>query len=151
VRAPAKFALGCLVVGLVLLGLFLAAFLHAAKGFDASKEDPQKLFMGYVQKQMPPTLKIQGAVGRATPMGGTGITFKFELGQRDLDDLISSKHLQKEDSLQPGLFAAADLAAMKRPEFYATDSDSTWTASLSGIRMAVDRDSGRVLYMVFSP
>jgi hypothetical protein len=72
------------------------------------------------------------------------------MGQKDLDELISSKRLRKTESLQSGLFSDADLSAMKRPEYYSTDTDATWSSSLSGVRMVVDRDSGKVLYMVFS-
>ena len=84
-------------------------------------------------------------------MGGTSITFTFQIGQNDLQNLISSKRLHKTDSLSPSLFAENALATMKNPEFYFTDADATWSRSLSGVRMAVDRINGLVLYTVFSP
>src|SRR4051812_24717531 len=91
--------------------IFVAiGFFQFFKPLDASKEDPQKLYLFYVQKQMPPSLKVQSAFGRATRMGGTSITFRFQIGQEDLDELISSKHLRKTDGLQTGLFSDADLS-----------------------------------------
>lgn len=151
-KTSAKIALGCLVVGGLFFFLLLAAFFHAANGFDASKEDPRKLYAFYVQKQMPPTLKVHKAIGGGTPFGGTGVAFKFEIGQTNLDELISSKQLQKVDSLQPGLFSETDLDSLKHAEFYATEFDTTWRASPpTSVRMAVDRESGVVLYYVFSP
>jgi hypothetical protein len=150
-KTGAKIAFGCLGVGFVLFVVVVLAFLYAAKGFDASKEDPRKLYAFYVQQQIPASVKILAATGSATPMGGTGIAFKFEMSLKDLDDLISSKHLEKQTSLQPGLFLDKDIGALKRPEYYTTDKDTTWRASPpTSIRMAVDRESGVVLYYVFS-
>jgi hypothetical protein len=98
---------------------------------------------------MPASVKIRSASGGGTPIGGTGVVIKFEINQKDLEDLITSKRLQKTGSMQSGLFSQTELDAMKQPEFYWTDSDTTWRATPpTGIRMAVDRTSGIVLYCV---
>jgi hypothetical protein len=83
--------------------------------------------------------------------GGTGITFRFQIAEKDLNELIALKHLQKTDELQSGLFSPKQFGEMKHPEFYWTDADTTWSSSRSSVRMAVDKDSNTVLYMVFSP
>jgi len=146
-----KITTGAIAVAAVVFGVFVAvSVVHGLKGLDASKEDPQKLFMFYVQKEIPASISVQSAVGHAYPMGGTGIIFRFKIGQKDLDDLIVSKRLDKQDSLQDGLFSTQDLAELKHPEFYTTDRDTTWSSSRSSVRMAVDRESGSALYMVFS-
>ena len=142
--------IGPIAVAAIVLGLFvILPIVHALGGLDASKEDPQKLFAFYVMKEIPWSVSVQSAVGHAYPMGGTGITFRFKISQKDLDDLIVSKRLDKDNSLQDGLFPAQDLAAFKHPEYYATDRDTTWSSSRSSIRLVVDRESGIVLYMVF--
>jgi len=150
-KTSSKIAIGGLICGVIIFGIFVFAFFQAAKGVDASKEDPQKLFGFYVQKQLAPSVKVYSARGHAYPFTGTGIVFRFHIGQSDLDDLIASKLLDKEDSLQEGLFTVQELAELKHPEYYATDKDTTWSSSRSDVRMAVDRSSGNVLYMVFSP
>jgi hypothetical protein len=146
-----KITIGSIAVAALVFGVFtVVSIVHELKGLDASKEDPQKLFMFYVKKEIPASVSVQNATGHAYPMGGTGITFRFKIGQKDLDDLIVSKRLNKEDSVQDGLLTALDLAELKHPEYYATDRDTTWSSSQSSVRMAVDRESGIVLYMVFS-
>lgn len=147
----AKVTVSILGLAAILFALFGAVILFVGgRVIDASKEDPVKLFRFYVQKQLSPSVQVISAVGRIYPMSGTGIMFRFKINQRDLDDLITSKHLQRVDSIQPGLFAASDLGQLKQPEFYATDKDATWSSALSGVRMAVDREAGFVLYFVVS-
>jgi hypothetical protein len=137
---------GVLVIGAIGLGLIAVFFYQAAKGFDASKEDPQKLFMFYVQKNIPTTVKVIKATGNATPMGGTGIRFQFQIGQKEMEDLISIKHLQKTDALS----MHEDLTGMKQPEFYFTDDDTTWSRSRSSVRVIWDRAINKVIYIVLS-
>lgn len=148
VKTPTKSVLVGLGIGALLFVVFLAAFFRAAKGFKASEQDPRKLYAFYVQKQIPPSVRIHGAFGGFTPIDGTQISFKFEIGQKDLEELISSKHLQTTNAAPWDLFPTADLEAMKTPEFYLSDSDTTWRQQASRVRMAVDRASGIVLYVV---
>jgi len=150
-RTPLKIAVGVFAFGALVFGFLIFGFFQFAKGLDASKEDPQKLFAFYVQKQPSPSIKVYSASGHAYPFTGTCIVFRFHIGQKDLDDLIVSKRLDKRDSIQEHLFAAQDMAELKHPEYYTTDRDTTWSSSRSDVRMAADRDSGIVLYMVFSP
>src|SRR5207302_1928288 len=106
--------IGCLaIVALVVIAVVLT--LRSLQGFDASKEDPYKLYAFYVQKSAPASVKVHSASGRAAPIGGTGICFKLSIGQKDLDDLIKSKRLVKRDSLQDGLFPTQALAELKHP------------------------------------
>ena len=149
-RTRVKIAVGVLAFGALVFGFLIVDFFQFPKAIDASKEDPQLLFTFYVQKQPSPSIKVYSASGHVYPFTGTRIVFRFHIGQKDLDDLIASKRLDKEDSLQGGLFAAQDLAELKHPEYYATDRDTTWSSLRSDVRMAVDRDSGIVLYMVRS-
>jgi len=106
--------------------------------------------MFYVQKEIPPKIKVQGASGRAN-FGGTCITFRLSTGQREIDDLIASKHLQRNDSIQTNIFIGVDWSEMKNPEYYGTDADRTWSSLGTTVRMAVDRDNGVAFYTVFSP
>ncbi|HXI68802.1 MAG TPA: hypothetical protein VNN22_00435 [Verrucomicrobiae bacterium] len=146
-----KITLGSLAIAGVIFGiLVIVSTVQTIKGIDASKEDPQKLFMFYVQRVMPPDISVQSAVGHAN-FGGTDITFRLKITDKGLDGLIASKGLRKEDSLQEHLFPDKDLAAMRQPEFYATDNDMTWSKLGTTVRMVADRDTGIAFYMVFCP
>jgi hypothetical protein len=137
--------------GLTIFAVFVVvSVIQSLKGIDASKEDPQELFMFYVQKPIPPDISVQSAVGHAN-FGGTCITFRLKISGKDLDGLIASKGLQKSDSLQEHLFPDKDLAAMRQPEFYWTDKDMTWSKLGTIVKMAADRDTGAAFYMVFCP
>jgi hypothetical protein len=146
-----KIILSSSAIVCVVFSIFVVVSLvHAFKGIDASKEDPKKLFMFYVQKPIPPDISVQSAVGHAN-FGGTSITFWLKITSKDLDVLIASKGLRKEDSLQEHLFPDKDLAAMKQPEFYATDKDTTWSKLGTTVRVAADREAGTAFYLVFCP
>jgi hypothetical protein len=138
---------GFLVTISVAVIFFMATAFFAFKGFDASKENPQKLFMFYIQKQVPASVKEVSATGHSFPIGGTGITFRFKIDLADLDRLILAKKLQRSE--EP--FQFDDSGDLKQSEFYWTDTDTTWSSSRSSVRMGVDRKSGLVIYEVLSP
>ena len=95
-----KIILSCLVV----LAVFMVvSVFQQLRGFDASKEDPQKLFMFYVRNPIPRDVSVQSAVGHAN-FGGTFIKFRLKLSGKALDDLIAVKQLRSADSLQPYSF-----------------------------------------------
>lgn len=134
------------MIGTIGLSLVAILFYRDAKGFDASKEDPHKLFMFYIRKNIPATVKLIKATGNATPIGGTGIRFQFEIGEKEMEDLISAKHLQKTDASS----IREDLTGMKQPEFYFTDEDTTWSSSRCSVRVIWDRAANHVIYWVLS-
>jgi hypothetical protein len=145
-KTGAKLALGCFGVTALGICLLVALIIFAARGFDASKKDPRELFMSYVAKRIPASVTVQGAVGQVRPLTGMGITFRFTIGQKDLDDLIAAKRLQK---TEPFELTADESPVLKHPEFYRADRDPDWSGA-SGIRLVVDRDAGIAFYSVFS-
>lgn len=147
IKTPVKIALGCLIAGGLICSLFLAVFFHWAKGFDASTEDRQKLYARFIQKDIPASVKIHQVSGSGSPFGGTGVKLYFEIDQKDLDDLISSKHLRKtKEHLFPN---DKYLAGMKQPEFYAFYDNSK--PNLYRIRMAADGETRKVIYFTSCP
>jgi len=142
-----KIILSCLFV----LAVFMVvSVFQQLRGFDASKKDPQKLFMFYVRNPIPRDVSVQSAVGHAN-FGGTFIKFRLKLSGKALDDLIAAKQLRSTDSLQPYLLSTNELSELKRPEFYWTDSDKTWSELGKVVKVAADRELGIMFYMVFSP
>ena len=148
-----KITLTSLATAAAIVGfLVVLSIVHALKGIDASKKDPQKLFMAYVQQPIPAGTSVQSAAGHAN-FGGTDITFRLNITTQNLDQLIASKGLQKREiaALQKNLFLDKDLAVMKHPKFYVTDNDMTWSKLGTMVRMAADRDTGIAFYMVLCP
>jgi hypothetical protein len=145
-KTRAKLALGCFGITALCICVVVAVITFAARGFDASKKDPRELFKLYVQKQIPATVTVHSAVGQVRPLTGMGITFRLTISQKDLDDFIAAKRLEK---TEPFVLPAEESAVLKHPEFYRADRDPDWSGA-SGIRLVVDREAGIAFYSVFS-
>ena len=144
-----KIRLGCLTTVIVFVAMAIEGFLYL-KGFDASKEDPRKLYMFYVQKQIPTNVIVESAVGHSN-FGGTFIKFRLKVSGTAVDDLIKAKRLHVSDFPDTHLLRTNELAELKRPEFYWTNKDTTWSKIGRIVQMVTDRDRGLVYYIVFSP
>jgi hypothetical protein len=132
-------------LGAIFLALLGIGFVQLFLGIDASEEDPTELFRAYVAKELPASVTVQSAAGKAKPMG-TSLVFRFKINAADFDALVAAKKMSKRDS--PGRDDKPDL---KGPEEWSTAKDLTWSTIPTLAQVEYYRSSGLAVYQVFSP